>query len=225
MGTRQDYMKILGAVLHPNLRAAGFRGSGETLRRQSGDVIHVFNIQDASGAERCYMNLGIHLSFLPEVGSTSQGGCNPKAIKEHECILRLRVNPPPEFQFGFPYGATAAETQRSVEKLAEAWQREGPPFFRQLSSFPEDFLRITPEAVRAGSSPLGALYCARIALHLGDVPRAKEFAQVGYDQVVAKSGPRDALYFTRMLNNPNRPAYWTGWCPAPEWEKGAAGSA
>ncbi|MEP0846085.1 MAG: DUF4304 domain-containing protein [Phycisphaerae bacterium] len=216
VATRVEYMKRVGEALYPGLRAEGFSGSGETLRKRLGEVVQVVNVQGGSAADRCYVNLGIHLSFLPEVGSTSREGCNPKTVKPSQCVIQSRLKPPAEFQFGFPYGATAAETKRSVEALVAAWRDQSPAFFRQLSAFPEDFLRITPEDVRQGASPLGALHCARIAFHLGDITAARAFAQVGYDLVTAKSGERSAVYFKRILDNPNPPAYWTGWCPSAE---------
>ncbi len=88
VATRVEYIELLGEAIYPSLRAEGFAGSGETLRKRLGEVVQVVNVQGGSAADRCYVNLGIHLSFLPEVGSTSREGCNPKTIKASECVIQ-----------------------------------------------------------------------------------------------------------------------------------------
>ena len=65
---RKTSFSLLARHLHPVLRAAGFKGSGATLRRISGPLIHIFNVRGSRSAPVCYLNLGVHLAFLPPEG-------------------------------------------------------------------------------------------------------------------------------------------------------------
>src|SRR5689334_18774413 len=95
---REYYLKSLAKTLYPTLRSEDFNGSGTTLRRLRGPLIHVFNVQGSSDSRRCYMNLGAHLDFLPSGGGRV---CDPKKIKEYECAFRGRMEPPPGMAFGW----------------------------------------------------------------------------------------------------------------------------
>jgi len=46
---RATFLKLLEKKLFPVLKAEGFVARGQTLRRIEGPVIHVFNVQGASG--------------------------------------------------------------------------------------------------------------------------------------------------------------------------------
>lgn len=176
----EQYLALVRQQLYPSLRAEGFGGSGQTLRRRLADVIHIFNIQGSSGADRCYVNLGVHLSFLPTEGG---GRCEPAKLKECECAFRTRLKVPPQYSFGWPYGDSADEAHQSIEALRAAWLGQGLPLLRRFSVFPADFLSIPASAFRdsdhatpfAGLGP-SALTFARMALHVSDIPLAKEYA-------------------------------------------------
>lgn len=49
---RTTFLKLLTQKLFPVLKTEGFEGSGQTLRRIDGPLIHVFNVQGASGGRR-----------------------------------------------------------------------------------------------------------------------------------------------------------------------------
>ena len=90
--TRTAFLKLLTRHLYPVLKAEGFEGSGQTLRRIRGPIVHVFNVQGASGGKACYLNLGAHYDFLP-----CEGGAfvPPAEIEESHCVFRERIDPPP----------------------------------------------------------------------------------------------------------------------------------
>lgn len=190
MAARAEYLTLLSKDFYPLLRSSGFKGSGDTLRRVRGEVIHVVNIQGSSDAERCYVNLGAHLAFLPTEGGTIVD--LPK-IKEYECAFRARVDPPADLGFGWPYGHTPAETASFIKLLIQYYRAQGEPFFAALSDYPASFEGVTPEdlGTPAKWGHLGGdhlpLTFARIAIHQEDTERAKAFARVGLEQAPASA--------------------------------------
>src|SRR5262245_59375256 len=82
------------------LRAEGFSGSGNTLRRLDLPIIHVFNIQGSPPGGSCYLNLGSHLAFLPAEGGEAVA---PADMLEYHCAFRGRVEPAPGPAFGWAY--------------------------------------------------------------------------------------------------------------------------
>ena len=87
---RKHFTSLLSKRLYPLLRAEGFRGTGATLRRVSEPVVEVFNVQGSSGGDRCYLNLGVHLTFLPAAGGRI---VLPGELKESHCAFRTRIDP------------------------------------------------------------------------------------------------------------------------------------
>jgi hypothetical protein len=173
---RTAFLKLLTLKLFPVLKAEGFEGSGQTLRRIDGPLIHVFNVQAASGGKACYLNLGAHLDFLPTEGGAQ---VEPDAMEESHCVFRDRMDPPPGPAFGWAYGATQAQAQETVEFIVSEWAGPGRAFFARHGRYPQSFeqmLRDTdPNLIHART----ALHLARIAEHLGDRERAKALVDAG----------------------------------------------
>jgi hypothetical protein len=188
---RTSFLKRLAKQLYPVLRAEGFRGSGTTLRRIEGPIIHIFNVQGSSSGDCCYLNLGAHLSFLPPEGPPNVA---PASFREPHCIFRDRIDPPLGEAFGWFYGRTPEEAADQVEFLVSEWRTQGQPFFRRYGSYPESFLTLLANPDPDGIHPRTALHYARIALHLGQLDRALSFAREG----LAKA-PETATYLRRDL--------------------------
>lgn len=200
MVDRTSYLKRLAAEFYPSLRREGFRGSGSTLRRQIGPIVHVVNFQGSSSGGRRYVNLGAHLDFLPDpTGAT----VNPKTILEYHCEFRSRVEPPAGL-LGWPYGATEAGMAVSIQSLRDAFQDQGVAFFTSLGTYPDSFLTVTPDDFRDESRRGIAAYCgtplpfARIALQRGDRAQARAFAEVGLETVRSSATSLIAKYW-RLL--------------------------
>lgn len=173
---RTTFLKLLSQKLYPVLKAEGFQGSGQTLRRIDGPVIHVFNVQGASGGKACYLNLGAHLAFLPSEGG---GTVVPEELEEAGCIFRDRMEPPPGPAFGWAYGTSKEQAEENVEFIVSEWAGPGRAFFARHGSYPQSFeqmLRETdPDQIHART----ALHLARIAVHLGDRERAQALVDAG----------------------------------------------
>ncbi|MFH0129788.1 DUF4304 domain-containing protein [Variovorax sp. VaC1] len=173
---RTTFLKLLGQKLFPVLRAQGFQGSGQTLRRIDGPVIHVFNVQGASGGKACYLNLGAHLAFLPTEGG---GTVAPDALEESHCVFRDRMEPPPGAAFGWAYGATKEQAEENVEFIVSEWEGPGRAFFARYGQYPQSFEQLLRETDPAQIHARTALHLARIAVHLGDRARAQALVDAG----------------------------------------------
>lgn len=174
--TRAAFLKLLSKQLFPVLKEEGFAGTGQTLRRIRGPVIHVFNVQAASGGKACYLNLGAHFDFLPGEGGSFVA---PAEIEESHCVFRDRIDPPPGPAFGWAYGADMAQAEENVEFLVSEWARQGHAFFAQYDTYPASCERLLQQTDPDQIHPAKTLNMARIALHLGESERARVFAQSG----------------------------------------------
>jgi hypothetical protein len=175
---RSGFLKVLTKKFYPVLRAEGFRGSGSTLRRIEEPVIHVFNFQGSSSSDRCYLNLGAHLSFLPPVG---RHGVTPASIREYHCAFSDRIDPPAGQEFGWVYGLTPEEAALNVDFLVSEWHTQGQPFFRRYASYPESFLSLLNQTSPDDLNGRDALIYARIAIHLGRPDLAMTFSEAGLE--------------------------------------------
>jgi hypothetical protein len=203
---RGQFHSLVKQVLKPALVADGFRVSGNVYRRTYGAVIHVIALQGSIHGGQCCVCLGIHLTFLSPVGAT--GGCDPAKITEPECEFRSRLAPAGQSDYWWSYGATEQEARASAESIIGLYREVGVPYFRQFSSFPDDFVRVTP-SIFASSAPVPfpkggtlvrrALALSRIALRTGRIVDAKQFAEIGLAHVGPAVGLKNE--FRKILAN------------------------
>jgi hypothetical protein len=154
---REAFLKLLARDFYPELRSEGFKGSGATLRRVLGPIVHVVNFQGSDSGKGFYVNLGAHPVFLPMEGG---GTAVPDRIDEAACAFRDRLAPPGG-ALQWPYRRTA------MASLAREWRDQGQPFFARYSTFPDDLVTLIKASVREPPGSYDALKHARVALHLG----------------------------------------------------------
>ncbi len=171
---RTAFMKAISTKLYPILRAEGFSGSGNTLRRINDPIVHVFNLQGSSGGETCYVNFGAHLMFLPKSGG---GQPDAKKLKEYECAFRDRLDPPTGQGFGWSYGTDQDEMNETIAFICDHWSIYGHEFFNRYSLYPNDFASLVENSVESTVHPIELITLARIAAHLGKNTRAKALAK------------------------------------------------
>lgn len=187
---RKIFASLLTDRLYPRLRALGYRGSGNTLRRIDGLMVEVFNVQGSSGGERCYLNLGLHMTFLPAEGG---GMVAPGELSESHCAFRSRIEPPADQRFGWAYGSTMDQAQNQVERVLLEWDRQAQPFF-ETHSFPGGLERMLEDQPSATTHPARMLTLARGAMQLGRRELALQIAQQALERVPPMaSGLRHAL--------------------------------
>jgi hypothetical protein len=159
--------------LVPPLRAAGFRGSGQTYRKVAGDFVFVVNFQGNRWGDLFYVNLGAQPVFIP-----AEGHADLEKLKEYECILRSRVG-------------KAWPRQMSHEQMtslqAELLQAQNE-FFGQAQTMRTSFVVDSTEVLlgKFGKSNVctearSALHLARAALALGHPGKARELTHRGFE--------------------------------------------
>jgi Domain of unknown function (DUF4304) len=186
MDPYERFHDLLKRDFAPLLRGDGFKGSGTTFRRITGEVIQVVNIQCSKYGGQCCVNLGLHYSFLPTAGGDQV--TDPKKVKDYQCDFRDRIHEAHESDHWWTYGTTAAESEASVANLIDTYRRRGASFFKKFEPFPDVFEKITPADLDAGDrSKLptemtqlhAAITIARIMQHLGRTDQCRRFAEVG----------------------------------------------
>lgn len=187
---QDHFFETLRLEFAPRLREDGFRGSGRTFRRERGEFFHVINIQGSQSGERCCVNLGVHLSFLPVNGHSERRVLG--RLTESSCAFRSRLAPPGESDWWWSYGSDSAEAEESARNLALAYFAYGREHFARASEFPEPFTQIAPSDLARGdlsrlpgrtTVPLACLALARISEYRGENSLAKQFAEVGLSQL------------------------------------------
>ena len=186
MNERQMFQAQVKAILTPALKSDGFRQAGPTFRRVIGEVIHVINLQGSIRGGQCCVCLGIHLSFLPTVGTNAP--CESLKITEPECEFQSRLTPEGQNDHWWSYGTSEQEAVDSVRSIVEMYRLRAVPYFDQFSCFPADFTRVTPdtpdEQLASHLPPFLTsvrrdLALARIFGHLGDTASAHSYASRG----------------------------------------------
>lgn len=176
---RKSFTKALVSKLYPMLRAEGFKGSGTTLRRENAPVIHVFNIQGSRGASGFYLNLGVHLSFLPTEGG---GEVVSAKLMEYQCSFRSRFEPPAGPQFAWSYGRDTAEMNETITFICDHWSIYAKPFFERYERYPSSFETLLHEIDLKTAHPRELLKFARIAHQLRQGDRCQAFAEEGMNR-------------------------------------------
>ncbi len=171
---RAVFFELLRQDFLPVLRREGFGGSGNTLRRVNGPLVHVVNFQASSSGCHCFLNLGVHLSFLPALG----GDVVLDRLDEASCAFRVRIESSAP-SGGWVYGDSADLAKESVTALASSWSHAGKGFFETYAKYPESFVSIldTLDPVTMRSADL--LSHARIAMNLGRIAQAGRLVEAG----------------------------------------------
>jgi Domain of unknown function (DUF4304) len=178
-----DYLK---SEFFPKLASLGFAGAEPTYRRVRGEVISILHIQEHRGGDRCCIDLGLHLDFLP--ASWARHSLNIDKLTVADCEFRWRLSPPHKHDFWWRYQRWFHSPVRCASHLVETYLEQGEGHFERFRSADEIAALFTPQDFESGAwlkasdsvrPQRGALTMARILLHLGRLAEAKAFAQAG----------------------------------------------
>ena len=182
---RREFTRLLAKSFYPMLRDEGFKGSGTTLRRIRGPLLHVFNLQGSSGGKGFYVNLGAHLEFL--------GGGDLNNVRESGCAFRCRMDPADNRALRWSYPGNEREAGPAINLLASAWTKSGQAFFTRYAAYPESFEQLLASAESSTMRPTEVLTYARISRQLGHQGRA--------NKMVREALPRVSERATSLIGN------------------------
>ena len=198
---RSQFFGFLKEEFAPALRDAGFKGSGAHFRRVAGEVINAIWIQGSRSGDKCAVNLGLHLTFLPLCWKDEL----PRAgrIKQIDCEFRCRLSPEGKGDYWWEYyGGLLNPASKNARHLIESYFEWGEPLFQAYSSVQSIASMITLDQLRSENFinafggvtiPRAALVMARIQVHMGNSDRAAEFARAGLEKLGSASGLRSEL--------------------------------
>jgi hypothetical protein len=157
--------------LAPAIRAAGFRGSGQSYRKSEGDFRLVINFQRSRWGDCFFVNLGAQPIFIP-----AEGDADLDQLKEHECALRRRVGREWPSSLSEP-GIAALEAELLIT------QRQ---FFAHAQTLRTALACDSPEVLIASFSSgttraRATLHLARAASALGHREKARALADRGIE--------------------------------------------
>ncbi len=188
MTSRQEHFHaVLKAEFDPILREAGFKGSGQNYRRVIGDIIHALNIQGNRWGGSCIVNLGIHVTFLPDTLNKVREAATFKVI---HCEFDRRISDDSTSDGWWSYGDTIAAAESSARSLIRAFCAQAEPYFQHYSTVPAILSALvckvngTPEPPPTlcgiGPTPVrAALVAARIHRFRSEIAESRRLAQMG----------------------------------------------
>jgi hypothetical protein len=183
----------------PILRAQGFKGSGQTFRRVSGDCLQVINVQrDKYGYSEFYLNVAVHPLAIPDARGRP---ADPRKMYDYDCEFRTRLGPSGA-DSSWRYEWSKVSMDSAVAAAASRCVEEGLPLLERMSGANSPLDTYRPEHLGEiesdilGFSALSvrmSLVIARYRLASGRVAEAREFAQAGLERLGAASGLKDEL--------------------------------
>lgn len=188
---RESFLRLVAQRFYPVLRSTGFKGSGATLRRVNGPVLHVFNVQGGSAGQEFFINLGATLTSLEMQGVTP---ASAGTAKEYACVFRKRIDPPGRPRMAWPYPTNEAEAEQTLNALAQQYATVGEPWFSRHGTWPESFVTLTASEEALSIHPSHMHVLARIAMLLANRERAALLARAAIERCPASaSGLRHDL--------------------------------
>lgn len=184
---QEHFHAVLKAEFGPKLREAGFKGSGHNYRRVIGDAINAINIQGNPWGGSCMVNLGIHLTFLPDTLNKVR---DPATFKVINCEFDRRISDDTTSDGWWSYGDTVAVAEASARSLIRTFLTKGEPYSRHYSTVPTILSALICQANRTTEPPPGlcgigptpvraALTAARILRFRGEIAESRRLAQIG----------------------------------------------
>ena len=187
MVDKSEFMSLLQKRLGPVLKAQGFERRGFVYHRFQGVVTNAVRLEPSNVTRNIWVNLGIHLSFLPTLDHQTP---TPRRVEPSVCAFNQQLGMDdrqtnPRY---WSFGHDAGEAERSVTDLVETYETKGTAFFDRWSRFPDDFVTLGADGIEAAYLPPfrypstvfeRATTLAHLHAHLGDPQRAKSFALRG----------------------------------------------
>jgi len=133
---RDEFFQNVKELFAPRLREVGFTGSGQHFRRAGGDVLHGLTFHGNKYGGSCFVELGMHLTFLPDANGEM---IDPKRFTEIYGEFRWRLG---EWNY--------AGGRASVERMVDAYFQRGEPVFNCFRTVQAFVDAVTFENLEAG---------------------------------------------------------------------------
>jgi hypothetical protein len=201
-----EFKKYITKYLSPKLRELGFKGSGFNFRKFAGNYIHTIQFFGDKYGGRCWVEVGIHLDFLPD---SLHKPIEIKKIKTIGCFTRHSLHLENGNQM-VDYGVDELEAKESIDLIFNIIIKSGIPYFNLFNSFPAPFNNISLVDLKKGNpkfdkfkinlgSMLTTLQLARIKYFMEFREEAKKIAEYGKTQVDGIRGSGLLIYLDKIV--------------------------
>jgi len=113
--------KWLQQALAPALKQRGFKKSGATWRRGSGDAIEVLNLQGSQWGPSFYVNLGVYFRALGDRDQPTEYQCHVRTRLDEIVPDRARLHALLDFEHPIPESDRARELETLVANHGVPW--------------------------------------------------------------------------------------------------------
>ena len=155
------------------LRAAGFKGSGQTFRKVEGEWIVVVNIQGSKWGDTFFVNLAAHPLVIPTINDDP---VDIKKVKEYDCLFRTRVGDRWSWSLG---GSERSGLVSQIDSAATDLSNRAQGLRAAVASQPADML--VKNFTIGQTDAFSSLHLARAALAFGNVQKARAVAEWGLE--------------------------------------------
>lgn len=203
-----EFKKYITKYLTPRLRDLGFKGGGFNFQRQEGHVIHTIQLFGDKYGGQGWIEIGIHLDFIPDLFF---GPIEPNKIKTIDCTYRHSLHLSNGNQM-VNYVTNEEEARFSIDLMYNMILKQGISYFDLFKDFPRPFNRIELADLKIKNPEfdkyrltldniITTLNLARINVFLGNLEKARIFSEFGLQQLEQNSSNNewDSL-FKRLMN-------------------------
>ncbi|AEA42812.1 DUF4304 domain-containing protein [Fluviicola taffensis] len=198
-----EFKKSITKYLTPKLRELGFKGSGGNFKKTSGHYIHTIQLFGSKYGGEGYVEIGVHLDFLPD---SIHQPIDYTKIKTIDCFTRHSLHLENGKQM-VDYGANESETKESIELIYKMIIEDALPYFELFNDFPSPFDKISLSDLTTDNSEFDkyrlsgkTLLIARIKLWMGQKEEAAKISEYGKTQVNGRQGSGLIIYFDKIIN-------------------------
>lgn len=187
-----DLKKVLRKHFAPKMKDLNYTKVGELSWTKKGPEPFIFSIQifPSSSGGYCWIEAGVHLSFMPLNSDGKQPDLNK--LETINSMFRKHLTNTLNDQKTFIYGEEIEGLEILCEYLFWAVRDEAEILFADFNNFPEPFSSVTVEDIRNrksysafkfGNNIIEAMELGRINLFLGEKEKAVEFANFGLNLI------------------------------------------
>jgi hypothetical protein len=187
------FLSLLDAQLELLLAPEEFHRTGNGLFvRCKDEVIHLIQIQKHSKEPTCCVNIGVHFSFSPTLGTSQLPDLN--TIEIPDCDIKIRLTPS-ESQADYWWPINDSSTSEIISLVShkgllifDAYQLD-----KLALLSPAHLSDDLPSELKSMTRVLAVLLLARLNVYLGRRLEAVDFANLGLKVAGMAVGPKVAF--------------------------------